>query len=457
MTETTRVHWSSRRAFLLSTIGAAVGLGNLWRFPFIAGQNGGGAFVLIYIGFIVLLGIPIVMAELAIGRRGQRSAVDSMEALTAAEGRNRAWITVGWFSLLIPLLGLSFYSVVAGWALDYIVKAGAGAFNGFDAAQSGAAFDGLMASPWRLLLFHSLFMYLSVLVVSKGLHGGIERVLKVVMPALFVLLIIMVSYSIFAADITSGIRFLFEPDFTKITPAVLLMALGQAFFSLAVAVGVFITYGSYLPKEYSLASSAATIAAIDTGVALLAGLAIFPLVFQYGLDPSGGPGLIFVTLPVAFGQMPGGQFFGLLFFVLLFFAAISTAIGMLEPAISWFEDRGLKRSTMTAATGFAVWLVGVSALLSFNVWSDVKPLSWLPLIGERNIFEVLDFTVSNLMLPINALLIALFAGWGMSRLATRDELDIGDGIYYLVWRIIIRYIAPLAIVFIVYTSLFQTA
>ena len=452
MINNTRAHWSSRRAFLMATVGAAVGLGNLWRFPFIAGENGGGAFVLIYIGFIVVLGIPIVMAELAIGRRGQHSAVDTMEALAVAEGRSRAWITVGWLSLLIPLMGLSFYSVVAGWALDYIVKAGADAFSGFDGARSGAMFDDLMASPLRLLFFHSLFMFLSVLVVSKGLHGGIERVLKILMPALFVLLLIMVAYSFFAADMSSGFRFLFSPDFSKITPAVLLMALGQAFFSLAVAVGVFITYGSYLPKEYSLASSAMSIAAIDTMVALFAGLAIFPLVFEYGLDPSGGPGLIFVTLPIAFGQMPGGQFFGLLFFILLFFAAISTAIGMLEPVISWCEDRGLKRSLMTAIAGFSVWLIGVSALLSFNVWSDVKLLSWLPLVSDKGIFDLLDFTVSNLMLPINALLIALFAGWGMSRASTRDELDIGDG-FYAGWRFIIRYIAPLAIAFIVYTSL----
>ncbi len=453
MTNDNRVHWSSRRAFLLSTIGAAVGLGNLWRFPFIAGQNGGGAFVLIYIGFIVLLAVPIIMAELAIGRRGQHSAVDTMKALTAADGASKAWYIIGWLSLLIPLVGLSFYSVVAGWALDYIIKAGVGAFTGFNAVQSEAAFNGLLGSPLRLLFFHSLFVLLSVVVVSKGLHGGIEKVMKVMMPTLFVLLVIMVLYSVFAADISSGFKFLFSPDFSKITPTVLLMALGQAFFSVAVAVGVFITYGSYLPKEYSLASSAATIAAIDTMVALLAGLAIFPLVFQYGLDPNGGPGLIFVTLPIAFGQMPGGQFFGMLFFVLLFFAAISTAIGMLEPAIAWCEDRGLKRSIMTACAGGVVWLVGVAALLSFNVWSEIKLLSWLPIVSEKNIFELLDFTVSNLMLPINALLIALFAGWAMSRASTCDELDIGDGIYYKGWRLIIRYVAPLAISFIVYTSL----
>ena len=272
------------------------------------------------------------------------------------------------------------------------------------------------------------------------------------MPTLFLLLIIMVINSVIAADIGAGIKFLFSPDFSKLTPSTFVIALGQAFFSVAIGVGVLMTYGSYMPKNYSLTTSAVTIALADTAVALLAGLAIFPVVFQYGLNPGGGPGLIFVTLPVAFGQMPGGHLLGLLFFILLFFAAFSTAIGMLEPIVSWFNDRGLSRPLMALASGAAAWFMGLAAVLSFNLWSDVRLLKGFPLLGEKDIFELIDFIISNLMLPLNALLIAVFAGWIMSRRSTLDELQVADNWAFNYWRFSIRYIAPVAIVIICYSS-----
>ncbi len=445
--------WSSRPAFLMATVGAAVGLGNLWRFPFMAGENGGGAFVLVYIFFILLIGIPIIMAELCIGRRGRRSPIATMRALSAEAGRSRRWQLVGWLSIAIPFIGLSYYSVVAGWAIDYVAKAALGTFDGLSSGGSQDTFDRVLASPLRMLAVHTLFIAAAVFIVSRGIHSGIETMAKVMMPVLFLLLVVMVINAAVTADFSAGLRFLFAPDFSKLTPTVVFMALGQAFFSIAVGVGVLMTYGSYMPKNYPLPASATVIAAADTGVAILAGLAIFPLVFHYALDPGGGPGLIFVTLPIAFGQMPAGHLLGLLFFVLLFFAAFSTAIGMLEPVVSWFEGRGRGRPAVAFWCGAGAWFLGLAAMLSFNVWKDVRLLPAIAMVSDKSIFDLFDFLVSNLLLPINALLIALFAGWMMSRQATVDELGMGEGWRYGCWRAAIRYIAPVAIVLVFVTSL----
>lgn len=444
--------WSSKPAFLLATAGAAVGLGNLWRFPFVAGENGGGAFVLVYIAFVILLGIPIMMAELSIGRRGRQSPVSSMRNLCKEEGASKIWQIIGWLSIAIPLIGLSYYSVVAGWAIDYIGKAAMNSFQGFDGGQSEQTFNTLLASPFHLIAVHTLFIGGAVFVVGRGIHGGIERISKIMMPTLFVLLIIMVINSIVAADIEAGIKFLFSPNFSKLTPSAIVIALGQAFFSVAIGVGVLMTYGSYMPKHFSLITSATTIALADTMVALLAGLAIFPVVFQYGLNPGGGPGLIFITLPVAFGQMPAGHLLGLLFFILLFFAAFTTAIGMLEPIVSWFQDRGLSRPKMAIISGATAWFMGLAAVLSFNLWSEVRLLPQIPLVSQKDIFELIDFVISNLMLPLNAFLIAVFAGWIISKKSTLDELQLPDNWIYKYWRFSIRYIAPIAIAMICYTS-----
>jgi NSS family neurotransmitter:Na+ symporter len=446
--------WSSRSAFVLAAVGAAVGLGNIWRFPFIAGQNGGGAFVLVYVGFVLLLGIPIITAELAIGRRGHESPVVTMSNLAREEGRSQGWQAIGWISILIPMLGLTYYSVVAGWAIDYVFQAAAGSFNGFGGAESSAFFGELLASPWRMIFWHSMFIALTIFVVARGVRKGLERSVKIMMPALFVILVLMVVYAMFAADFRAGVEFLFTPDFSKLTVPVVLMALGQALFSVAVGVGAMITYGAYLPKNISLPWAGAVIGIIDTMVAILAGLAIFPLVLGYGLDPGEGPGLIFVTLPVAFGQMPGGVIVGCMFFILLTFAALSSSIGMLEPAVSWLEEqRGFKRPVMALLAGLLSWLVGLSIVLSFNIWAGVRPLGMFDFFAEKTIFDVMDFFVANIMLPLNALLIAVFAGWMMSRKSTMEELAFPEGPRYEYWRFILRYVAPVAFGMIFFSSL----
>lgn len=388
------------------------------------------------------------------GRRGQQSPVVTMSKLARQERRSQGWQVVGWLSILIPSLGLTYYSVVAAWAIDYIFQSIAGNFLGFDGSKSSAFFGELLASPWRMIFWHSVFMGLTVFVVARGVRKGLESSVKIMMPALFVILLFMVGYAVFAADFKAGFNFLFTPDFSKLTVPTVLMALGQALFSLAVGVGVMITYGAYLPRNISLPWAGAVIGIVDTLVAILAGLAIFPLVLGYGLDPGEGPGLIFVTLPVAFGQMPAGLIVGTLFFVLLTFAALSSSIGMLEPVVSWLvEHRGFRRPFMAVTAGLIAWLIGLSIAFSFNIWGDLRPLGMFEFFADKTIFDVMDFFVANFMLPLNALLIAVFAGWMMSRNSTFEELALPAGPRYAYWRFVLRYVAPLAFGVIFFSSL----
>ncbi len=445
--------WSSRPAFLLATIGAAVGLGNLWRFPYIAGENGGGGFVLIYLGFVFLLGLPIVAGEMLMGRRGRGSAVTSMRALVQAENASPLWILIGWLSVLVPIAGLSYYAVVAAWALDYFWLAAANSFSGFDASAAQQTFDAQVSEPWRQALLHGLFMLFAVVVVARGVNSGIEKASKFLMPALLAVVVMLVLYGMVKGHFGAAVEFLFKPDFSRITGRSVLIALGQALFSLAIGVGVMITYAAYMPKNFSLRRSAFVVCFGDTVVALLAGLAIFPIVFANGLDPAGGPGLIFVTLPIAFGNMPLGHLIGPLFFTLLIFAAYTTALGMLEPAISWLSERaGGKRARLTVITGICTWLVGLGSVFSFSILGEFHPLAVFGV--EKTIFDVLDFGIANLLLPFNALLLTLFAGWVLSRTTINDEFGGNNELWLSYWRFTMRFVAPIAIIVVLVDLVF---
>ena len=435
--------WSSRWAFILAATGSAVGLGNIWRFPYMAGENGGGAFVLVYLAFVAAIGVPLMMAEVMVGRRGRRSPINTMRALARDEGLSPNWQYLGWAGVLAGFLILSFYSVVAGWSLAYIVHVGAGNFTGATAKIATAEFDSLTASPYRLLLWHSIFMVMTVLVVSRGVRAGLERAVTWLMPALFVMLIVMVFYAIGNGDFRGGARYLFAPDFTALTPATVLAALGQAFFSLSLGMGAIMVYGSYLPSGASIPRTTFTIAICDTAVAILAGLAIFPIVFAYGLEPQGGAGLVFKTLTIAFGHMPWGQFFGALFFTLLTVAAWTSAISLLEPIVAWLiEDLHMGRLRASIAAGFVAWIFGIGSLLSFNVWADVK-------FFGRTFFDLMQFLSADLMLPIGGLFIAVFAGWQISYASRVDELGIGDGIAFAIWQVLLKFVAPIAVLLII--------
>ena len=438
--------FSSRWAFLMATISSAVGLGNLWLFPYIAGQNGGGAFVFVYLAIIFLIGVPLVLAELMIGRRGGQSPVASVQVVCEQEGAHPGWQALGWLGIVAPPIALSFYATVTGWSMEYVWRAASGGFSGLTGTTASAAFDGLLASPMRLIFWQTVSVIGVVYVVGRGVRAGIEQVTKVMMPALFILLVIIAIYSNFTGAAAQGWRFLFAPDFSKLTPASYFIALGQAFFSITVGAGILMTYGAYLSKDVSLPRAAVTIGFADTAVALLAGLAIFPIVFASGLDPGEGPGLTFVTLPVAFGSMPAGQLFGTAFFVLLLFAAFSSCIGMLEPMVSYLEERkNLRRMPMAITTGIIAWVVGIGAALSFNVLKDFKPFDEIPILAGRTIFDMLVFVVTNLCLPISGFLIALFAGWVMSSSSILEELGVKDGAWYRIWLALVRYVSPLGV------------
>lgn len=449
-----KVIWSSRTTFLMASVGCAVGLGNLWRFPYIAGQNGGGAFVIVYIAFVFMLGVPLIMSELALGRAGKMNAIGTMNKIVAM-GHNPFWKTIGWISIFVPVCGLSYYSVVAGWSLEYIFKAASGDFAGIDAAGSGVIFQKAQDNWLELIGWFSVFLFTTVTIISLGVKEGLEKAVKFMLPALFFILIFLAIYAMLTGDAGRAIEFLLNPDFSKLTPRAILEALGQALFSLAIGVGGLITYGAYLPDDVSLPKSAGIIAIADTAVALLAGFAIFPIVFAYGLEPGEGPGLIFATLPIAFGQMPGGIVFGTLFFILLSFAALTSTIGMLEPIVAWFVDKGMSRKKMAWATGILAWTVGMFMLLSFNILVDFKPLDFIPLYEGKNLFGIMDYTVANVLLPLNALLIALFAGWAMTKEMANEQLGFAYGSReYTLWRISTKYIATVAISLVVYSMMF---
>jgi NSS family neurotransmitter:Na+ symporter len=456
MAEKQSIHgqWSSRLIFILAATGSAVGLGNVWKFPYITGENGGGAFVIVYLFCIALVGLPIMMTEIMLGRRGRQSPINTMTSLSREEGTHQAWSLVGWSGVLAGFFILSYYSVIAGWALAYVVRASAGAFNGLDAAGIEELFNGLVGSPERLLAWHTLFMLMSMFVVAKGVKSGLERAVTYLMPALFLLLLVLVGYAMNTGFFTAGMDFLFTPDFYKliysceiiegverceVSGSPLLIAMGHAFFTLSLGMGAIMVYGSYMPKQSSIAGSAILIALLDTLVALLAGMAIFPIVFANGLEPGAGPGLIFQTLPIAFGAMPGGRFFGTLFFILLVFAAWSSAISLIEPAVAWLvENRNMTRVRAAVWVGLTTWGIGLGTVFSFNLWSEVK-------LFDMTFFDLLDYLTANIMLPLGGLLIAVFGGWLMKRESSQDEFAMGSGGYQLWWTLI-RYISPLAVV-----------
>lgn len=441
MTQTThRSYWSSRWAFILATAGSAIGLGNIWKFPYMTGVNGGSAFVLVFLACIALVGIPLMMCEIMLGRRAQRNPPDGMHALAMEAGASSAWKWVGIIGLFSGLLILGFYSVIAGWVLDYVVRAASGVFKGIDGVTAQAEFSKFLSEPLELALWHTLFMAMTMGVVARGVNAGLEKANKILMPALFAILLVLLGYSMAVGNFAESARFMFTPDFSKVTPTAVLSALGHAFFSLSLGMGAVMVYGSYLQRNVSIARTTIFVALADTAVGLLVGLAIFALVFANGLEPAAGPGLIFQTLPIAFGKMPAGSLIGTLFFLLVAFAAWTSAISLVEPAISWLtENTSLTRKRASWLIGVIDWLLGLVVVLSFNVWQDVK------LFFGYNIFDTLDKLTTNILLPLGGLMMALFAGWVMRTQHVQEELGLA-GESYRLWRFTIRFVSPLAIV-----------
>ena len=445
--KTTTIHneWSSRFAFILAATGSAVGLGNIWKFPYITGENGGGAFVIIYLLCILIIGIPIMIAETMIGRRGRQSPINTMRTLAEEAGADRNWRFLGWLGVIAGFLILSYYSVIAGWAASYVIKAITGSFSNGNATQIKILFDDFIGSPLQLIFWHSLFMLATMLVVVKGVKGGLEKAVRFLMPSLFMILILMVGYAMSMDAYQQGLAFMFDPDFSKITGDSVLTAMGHAFFTLSLGMGAIMVYGSYLPDNISIAKTSFLIAGADTAVALLAGIAIFPIVFSNGLEPSAGPGLIFQTLPIAFGKMSGGLLFGTMFFVMLVFAALSSSISLIEPAVAWLEEnQNITRKKASIWAGLVTWLLGLGTVFSFNIWSEFK-------IMDRTLFDLLDYITANLMLPIGGFFVAVFAGWIMQRKHSEAELEMENAKAYSVWKFLVCYLSPAA-VFLVFLN-----
>jgi NSS family neurotransmitter:Na+ symporter len=450
-TERESIHgqWSSRLAFILAATGSAVGLGNIWKFPYIAGENGGGAFVLVYLMCIAVIGIPIMMAEVMLGRRGRQSPINTMRTLAREENASRHWKWLGWAGMLGGFLILSYYSVIAGWALAYVFRVGSGVFTGLTPDGVQSIFNGLVGDPERLLAWHTIFMVMTMFVVARGVSHGLEKAVRLLMPALFMLLLILVGYAWNSGGFHQGLEFLFKPDFHRLTGNGVLIAMGHAFFTLSLGMGAIMVYGSYLPNSASIAKTSIAVSIMDTVVAILAGLAIFPIVFANGLEPGVGPGLIFQTLPIAFGHMDYGAFFGMLFFILLVFAAWTSAISLIEPAVAWLvENKRMSRVYASMTAGIVTWGFGLLTVLSFNRWSDIKLLASVEVFRDSTIFDLLDYLTANIMLPLGGLLIAIFAAWKMSRESSMEELNMGDRFFYPLWRFLVRYITPIAVIIV---------
>ena len=441
--------WSSMSGFLLAAVGFAVGMGNIWRFPYVLGENGGSAFLFIYLAFALGIGLPLLITEITIGRRGQSSATGSYQAVAAACGRSKAWRHVGTLGIFCAFVILSYYTVISGWTLDYFVKAASGALNGVDAESSAALFSGLLSNPGRLIFWNTAVHLLIIFIIRRGVQAGIESAVKILMPALFVSLLVMVIYGVVAGDMASAMKFLLEPDFSKVTFSTAMMAIGQAFFSIGIGMGSLVVFGAYMPKDFSIARSATAVILLDTGVAVVAGLAIFPLVFQYGLDAGSGAGLIFQTLPLAFGQMPGGQIFGSIFFVLLISAALSSCIGLAEGCVNWVDEHwGITRKKGILYVVGAAWLLGIFSIMSLGDWSTYYPLDFIPSYDGKNIFNALDHLAANNLLLLGGALSAIFFGWLVPKALKLEELDVADGPLFALWHFLIRFVIPPVLVIV---------
>ena len=446
--------WSSRLAFILAAAGSAVGLGNVWKFPYIVGEYGGGAFVLVYLACIAVIGVPILMAEILLGRRGGGSPVHSFEFLAESEGQSPNWKLIGWMGIVSAALILSFYSVVAGWSLAYLWFAIDGYFSTAGVASDTTPrvmeelFSSLLANPTALIVGHSIIMATTIIVVARGVRAGLERAVRWMVPSLFVLLLALVVYSATTTgQFSAAVGFLFRPDFSALSWEAVLVALGHAFFTLSVGMTAMMAYGSYLKRDVSIANASVTIAGLDTLVALLAGLAIFPIVFANGLQPGSGPGLIFVTLPIAFVQLPGGNAVAMLFFLFLAIAAVSSTISILEPVVEYLEQRRKwKRRRAALTTGACIWLFGLGSALSFNVGSEFT-------VFGKTLFDLLDFLTANVLLPLGGLLIAVYAGHVLSRRSLAEELGIGDSAGFRLWRFLLRYVTPVGVSVVLFNSL----
>ena len=439
--------WSNRWLFVLAAAGSAVGLGNIWKFPYIAGENGGGAFVLIYLFCVAVVGVPILISEVMLGRQGRSSPINTMRSLARSGGQHRVWSFVGWLGVTAGFLILSYYAVVAGWALNYIWLTAQGTFEGATGEIASNTFDAFLSDPLQLILWQTLFMILTIWIVGRGVTKGLETAIRWFMPLLFLLLITLLVYAFNSEGFEAGLAFMFDLKFDAVSPETFLVAMGQAFFTLSLGMGAMMAYGAYVPEKTSIGSTVIIIALLDTAVAIAAGVAIFPIVFANGLEAAEGPGLLFVTVPLAFGQMALGVVFGTMFFLLVTFAAITSAISIIEPALAYLvEEYNARRRRVAISLGVICWILGLGSVFSFNLWAD------LHIVGELTFFDFVDYVSQNIMLPLGGFLIAVFAVWLLPKDILTRQLNIG-GVGLVLWKLLAGIIAPLGVALVFVNTL----
>ncbi|MCA9484394.1 MAG: sodium-dependent transporter [Nitrospina sp.] len=438
--------WATRLGFILAASGSAVGLGNVWKFPYITGQNGGGAFVLVYLLCIAVVGLPIMLTEFTIGRRTGLNPVGAFRALAPGT----PWVVIGFMGVLAGFLILSFYSVVGGWTLAYVIKAVTGGMSTFTSPQiAGEFFGSFISDTPQVLLFHTAFMILTMGIVLRGIHGGIEKACDILMPTLVVMLLLLMVRSLTLDGAMEGVKFYLSPDFSKIDGSVILMAMGQAFFSLSLGMGCLITYASYLPPEENLTSATVYVVLFDTGIALLMGMVIFPAVFAVGMEPTEGPSLVFSVLPTVFTQMPFGFVVSIVFFILLAIAALTSAISLMEAVAAFFIDQfGWERKKAVWVMGATIYLFGIPSGLSFGLLADVK-------FFDKTFFDVVDNIASNYLLPLGGMLTAIFVGWWWGTDNAHKEIERHETTFRWAkaWEFLIKFVSPIA-VFLVFLGHF---
>ena len=431
----------------MAAAGGAVGLGNIWRYPYMLGQNGGGAFLLVNMFFVLAIGIPLMMTEFVIGRRTQSNVVGAYRKLSP---KHKGWIALGYFGILAAILIYAFYSVVAGWTLNYIVMACTNQLSGLTPTEVADTFANFTAGSFWPVLYQFLFLALTALVISFGVQKGIEKISKILMPVLFILLLLMVVRSLTLPGAKEGLHFLFKPDFSKLTGAGVLGALGQSFFSLSLGMGAMITYGSYIRKEDSLFKTSLWISICDLMVAILAGVVIFPAVFSFGMDPAGGPQLVYVVLPNVFNSMPMGGLFAAIFFVLLGIAALTSTISLQEIIVAFnVEERHWSRRKSSIISMISIFVIGIFCTLSFG------PIKHWTLFG-RTIFDLFDLITASYLMPIGALLMTIFLGWFYPKVEVKDEITNGGtlkGKLFEVYYFILRFVAPIALLIIIVSGI----
>ncbi len=444
--EKSRSKFGSTLGAVMALAGSAVGLGNIWKFPYVVGENGGGAFILLYIGFIMLIGFPVMLAEFSIGRKSQMNVVGAFQHLAP----NTKWYLMGAFSIITSVVILSFYSTIAGWTLEYVFLSLKGDFANITASEAKSIYENFISNPYKTIFWQFIFMGMTAVIIIKGVKKGIEKFSKIMMPILFLILVAMAINALTLPGAKEGLSYLFVPKFDQLNSNSILAALGQSFFSLSIGMGILLTYASYLSKEESLVGVSLKVIGADTAVAILSGIAIIPAVFTFGLEPQAGPGLVFITLPQVFQAMPGGTVWAVAFFILLAFAALTSTISLLEVPVSYFKEKlGISRKSMTWLASFVILISGAFSTLSFSVLSDVKLFGF-------TIFDILDYLGSNIFLPLGGIFICIFSGWYLKSTVIIREIT-GDSnpsvIFIRIYTIILRYIAPIAILLVMLRTL----